>query len=411
MERSPTTIPFPEADGRRALDLAFYVKGFPPRETGGPVEVAHHVLRELLGDPANRVSLIVQTDSSLEDIRSLLEPRGTLEIVKLPYYPSLEDVRILRRMNRILRRATVVHFNEFPFRHLLYLFLAKLSGVPLVFSLHGRLSSEAASFLGAAYPVRVLGGRGVFELRVPRLAVSVLVGVYRKTNRVWSAVVVNSDATLRSATQTDGLDPSRAHIIPNGVDLPAAAPDPPRPHDGMPRLLFVGKLEDVKGPDLLFDALERLTDSGHAVDLTLAGRGALEPVLRSRASNIRNHRIHLLGEVPHDEALRRIAEADAVIVPSRYESFPLVILEAMAAARPIVATTVGGIPEILHPRENGFLAEPQPDALARAIGDFLDHPELWGPMGSRNAAAVRRYAWSAVASLYVALYRSLKASG
>ncbi len=389
--------------------MALYVKGFPPRETGGPVEVASRLARELLRDPGCRLSLIVQTDSSPEEIRSVLDPRGTVDILKLPYYPSLEDLRTLGRVHDILRRSALIHFNEFPFRHLTYLGLARLQGVPLVFSLHGRLSEEAPSFLGASYPIHFLGGRGDFEIRLPGFAVSALVWVYRRTNRVWSAIVVNSRATLRSATEADGIDPSRAHVIPNGVDLPNVSPEPPTPHDGPPRVVFVGKLEAVKGPDLLFDALEELAARGRALEVTLAGAGSLEAPLRSRVPSLRRHQIRLLGSIHHETALQLMSGADGVVVPSRYESFPLVVLEAMAMARPIIATNVGGIPEILRPGENAFLAEPRPEAFASALEAFMDRQEAWRPMGLRNAAAVRKYGWDATASQYESLYRSLLA--
>lgn len=386
------------------------MKGFPPRETGGPVEVASRIVRELLRDPANRIGLIVQTDSSVEEIRATLEPAGELGILKLPYYPSMEDLWTLPRVNEMFRRAEIVHFNEFPFRHMPYLLLARLHGRPLVFTLHGRLSEEAASFLGASYPVRILGGRGTFELRLPRLAIRTLVGIYRRTNRLWSALVVNSEATLRGATRSDGFSPEIAHVLPNGVDIPDPPPGPPEPHDGPPRILFVGKLEEVKGPDLLFGALERMAARGHALDVTVAGAGSLEPTLRAWAQRMPTHRIHILGGVPHDEALRLMTRVDAVVVPSRYESFPLVILEAMAAARPLVATAVGGIPEILRPTENAYLSDPDPAALAQALDEFLAHPAAWSVMGARNAEAARTRTWPAVAALYVALYRSLLAS-
>ena len=262
-------------------------------------------------------------------------------------------------------------------------------------------------FFGGFYRVRFLVGRGVFALRLPRVAISALVGTYRRANRLWTAVVVHSEASLRDDIPAEQIDPFRARIIPNGVDLPPTTPEPPRPHQGLPRLLFVGRLEKVKGPDLLFKALEILATEGHPVELTVAGGGSLEADLREWARQMPQNRVHLLGAVHHEEAMRLMTEADAIVVPSRYETFGQVVQEAMAAARPIVATSVGGIPELFRSPEDAFLAEPEPRALALAIEALLAHPENWGPMGLRNAQAASNRTWAAVAARYGALYRSL----
>ena len=193
--------------------------------------------------------------------------------------------------------------------------------------------------------------------------------------------------------------------------MPMTQPEAPMLHDGPPRVAFVGKLEEVKGPDLLFAALELLARANRAVDVRVAGAGSLEPRLREWAPGLAPHRIEFLGSTPHEEALQVLAQADIVVVPSRYESFSLVALEAIAAGRAVVATRVGGIPEILHDPENALLVEPDGSALARGIDALLSQPERMREMGRASAKAAKRYRWSDIARQYDELYRSLLRPG
>src|SRR5712692_5196815 len=277
-----------------ALNLVFYVKGFPPRETGGPVEVAYRIVRELVNETSYRITLIVQTASTIEEIRSRLGSTDRLRVLPLGYYLGPQDATVFSQILAAFRDADIVHFNEFPFRHMPYLLLARIHQIPLVFSLHGRLSTESRVFLGDKYPLRLRTHRGLVDFRIPGIFVGLLVHASRWFGRGWSAVVVNSEANRRNAVEGEGLDPARVYTIPNGVDLPIPPPNPPNRHSGLPRLLYVGKLEEVKGPDLLLAALECLTLDGRSVDLTLAGSGSLEPKLRAKAGKLIGHRATFL---------------------------------------------------------------------------------------------------------------------
>jgi glycosyltransferase involved in cell wall biosynthesis len=404
MVRGPTTR---EPLDDRRIRIALYMKGFPTTETGGPVLVAYHVARELLHSGSVNLSLIVQTDSNEEQIRKALgDPRG-LTVIRLGYYASFGDLRSVPAVARAFRRSDLIHFNEFPIRELGYVVLARVRGVPTVYSIHGLVSEEANTFLGPSYPLRVLSGPGLAEVRAPRLLVSAVVRTFRWIAPTWTAAVANSKAHAVRAAQVEHFDSSRIRLIPNGVEMWSPPPSPPVAHDGPPRLLFVGKLELVKGPDLLLEALDLLARRGVHLELSLAGGGSLEGDLRSKAERLGGHRVTFLGSVNHEVVNSLYEWADIVVVPSRYEAFGLVILEAMAAGRPIVATAVGGIPEVVSPGRNAILVAPDADSIAEGIRQLIAQPELRTSMAKANLLDAARYSWSEVAPKYLALYRNL----
>ncbi|MEE9182191.1 MAG: glycosyltransferase family 4 protein, partial [candidate division NC10 bacterium] len=328
------------------MEIVFYAKGFPPREYGGPVVAGFHLLREFLLDRRVHITLITQTACKEEEIHRSLGRPGNLTVIRLPYYVSFHDIRTLRQVAGVIWGADLVHFNAFPFRHLLYLLLAKLGGIPTVYRLGGLLSAEAETTLGPAYPLRILVSRGRLSVRFPRWFIRFLLAVYRRSASLWNAVIANSEALKRQAVKAEGFDQSRIWVIPNAVELPKYLPAPPGSHGGPTRLLFVGKLEPVKGPDLLLASLGRLAKK-HSVDLSIVGTGSLEGSLRNQAEELGQHNITFHGSLYREELTRLYAWTDIVVVPSRYESFPLVVLEAMAARRPLVVTAVGGVPEIV----------------------------------------------------------------
>lgn len=400
--------PAEEASGLHgSMRLVLYVKGFPPRETGGPVEVAFHVARELLRARNIHVTLVVQTDSTEEEVRGLLGGGDHLEILRLPYYPSARELRAVLPLVRAFASADLIHFNEFPFRHLPLIVLGKARGVPVVFSLHGPLSQEMDAFLGPSYPLTFGEGDRSVRVPMPRIAIRALRAAYQSFSRAWTAVIVPSEALKKTATSVDRVPWDRLSAIPHGVEPPAAQARVATPHSGPPRVLFVGKLEPVKGPDLLLEAVDRLVVAGIPLDVSLVGGGSLEAELRTRATELRSGRVTFLGVRRGRDLDPLYAAADIVVVPSRQESLSMVVLEAMAAGCPILATDVGGIPEIAHEPRNALLVRPDPDALAGGLRRLIEEPSLRASMAEANRLDARQRTWAVVVDRYVSLYRAL----
>lgn len=138
-------------------------------------------------------------------------------------------------------------------------------------------------------------------------------------------------------------------------------------------LVFMGELRPVKGIDVLLDAIARLRDAGRTVTATLVGDGPDRDALQAQAANL-----GLEGTVQFRPAMpARVALTlgRIMVVPSRAESLPYVVLEAAAGSKPLITTAVGGIPEIYGPLSNTLVPPLDPAALAQAIAQALDHPD------------------------------------
>lgn len=154
----------------------------------------------------------------------------------------------------------------------------------------------------------------------------------------------------------------RKRVTLNGVSDGEFAPVAPR--QDAADFLYIGELRALKGVDTLLDALAAMPD-GAGATLNLVGAGADEQKLRARADapDLRG-RVRFLGAMPARDAF---ATARTLVVPSRAESLPYVVIEAAAAHMPIIATNVGGIPEILAPMAGELLAPDDPASLGRAM--------------------------------------------
>jgi glycosyltransferase involved in cell wall biosynthesis len=137
-------------------------------------------------------------------------------------------------------------------------------------------------------------------------------------------------------------------------------------------LVYVGEFRHIKGADLLVDAVARLRADGKPVTLTLAGDGEESANLRAQIQRLG------LGEavrfIGHVKARYGFSKGSLLVIPSRGDSMPYVVIEAAAAGVPMVAANVGGIPEIFGPHTDALLAPNDVGAMANAIGSALDHP-------------------------------------
>lgn len=196
--------------------------------------------------------------------------------------------------------------------------------------------------------------------------------------------------------------PGDYRIIPNGIDVERFhRPAPPieRFADGRPNVLFVGRLEKRKGLSHLLRAWGFVRERCPDARLIVVGGGAglkhYQKFVRERATDD----IVFTGQVPDDDLARYYHTADVFCAPSTgQESFGIVLLEAMAAGRPIVTTGIPGYQEVVTHGKEGLLVPPKDaQALAGALVRLLGDEELRGRMaaeGSRTAAA---YAWESVA--------------
>jgi colanic acid/amylovoran biosynthesis glycosyltransferase len=168
----------------------------------------------------------------------------------------------------------------------------------------------------------------------------------------------------------------------------AATPPPP---PAAPRLVCVGRLCEQKGQLLLLEAVHRLARQGRRVELVLAGDGEMRCELEQMIAQCElGRQVRITGWISSAEVRAELLAARALVLPSFAEGLPVVIMEAMALGRPVLCTQIAGIPELVIPKQNGWLfAAGDIDALCQAMVHCLDAPlELLERMGRRGRRRV-----------------------
>lgn len=217
-----------------------------------------------------------------------------------------------------------------------------------------------------------------------------------------------------------GAPRERVRVLPPGVDTDVFTPVRDRRaakdalgFDGRDVILFVGRLQPLKAPDLAVRALASLVRSRDDVDPVLvmlggpSGQTGLKPeALAKLAADLGvAERVVLRSPVPHHELPSFYRAADVVLVPSRSESFGLVALEAAACGTPVVATDVGGLRTAVRDGVTGVLvAGSDPEDFSRALAHVLTDPARAASMGSAGVCFARRYDWRQAATGLLAVY-------
>ncbi len=222
------------------------------------------------------------------------------------------------------------------------------------------------------------------------------------------AITVVSDDLRQRVLALGGVDPARVHVIANGVDH-AFWSDRPRAPSNPPNILAVGRLEAVKGFDVLLRAFARVRQTMPSATLTISGSGAQEPQLRALAASLGvQAQLTLTGRLGPREVRERLSGAAVFALSSLSEGMPLALIEAMAAGAPIVATTVGGAAEALGAA--GLLCPPGDEiALADSLLQMLRDPAQAERLGKAAQQRARSYSVEACQAAYETLYADLLA--
>jgi glycosyltransferase involved in cell wall biosynthesis len=194
-------------------------------------------------------------------------------------------------------------------------------------------------------------------------------------------------------------------IIPNGIDL--------RIYESVSKLniynelnipsdekiiVFLGRLHPVKGLDYLIESFYLITNRYQNVSLLIIGKGSELSAIRNLANKYNlNSKIFFNSKVSNKEIPNYLSACNIFVLPSLSEGFPTVVLEAMASGLPIVATNVGGLPDIIQENKNGFLVEPKnPEKMAERILFLLNNPYECKKIGVYNKEYVKNYQWNDV---------------
>lgn len=230
----------------------------------------------------------------------------------------------------------------------------------------------------------------------------------RATRRRADFVVAVSSAVARDLA-SHGYDDGVVRVIPNGIDIDAVVsaadhPPPPGVPPGGPLVVCVARLEPVKGVEDFVRAAALLSHERPDVRFALAGAGSLEGHLRTVAVAQRlTDALTFLGHVSAPPLLR---VATLVVLPSRSEGLPIAPMEAMALGRPVVATAVGGTPEVVENGVTGILVPPgDVTALAGAMLALVGDPDRARVLGEAGERRVReRFSGTIMVEAWLTFY-------
>lgn len=304
---------------------------------------------------------------------------------------QLYAVAALPSVRRLARGCDVVHVHLGEDLAVIPLGMAaaRAAGAPMVLTVHCSLR-------------HTFHGRG---LR-PALLRTVGAALERLGERRATQVIALSARTA-DAVVASGVPHGRVRVIPSGVDARrfTVHADDPLPDVRGPRVLYVGRLASQKDPLTAVEAFARMTAEA---TLVVVGDGPLRAAVEAAADRTGvAGRTRLMGFVPHEEVAPFLQHADVLILPSAYEEQGSVLVEAMAAGLPAVASAVGGIPSVVAHGVTGLLVEPgDADGFAVALDRIVGDPELRGRLAAGARQAACRYDWAALAHEVTACYRA-----
>jgi glycosyltransferase involved in cell wall biosynthesis len=378
------------------MRIAFVIPYFyPALQYGGTPRVAYEFARGLVR--RGHEVTVVTTDSGGE---TRIDRNATsLEGIRISYYPNVSNylayrqrlffpVQLFRNIDRDLASSDVIHIHEF--RSLLSVAAhsaAKRLNIPYVLSPHGGLQR-----LGKARQ------KSLFD-------------------RLWGNQILNDAAVICAVSNLEkqdakqfGIAEDRISLLPNPIDEDTFKKLPgKRNPNGKRVLLFLGRLHWIKGVDVLMDALKLLADIPN-LHLVIAGPDdGVEEALRAQAStNKIADKITFAGFLGDAEKLQALADCEIVVIPSRREGFPGTALEALAAAKPLVVSSMCGTVDSIAARsavtvfENGNAH----DLALKLRGILESGPDPQDLLTARNAV-LSEFSIDAIARKAEEIYESV----
>lgn len=375
---------------------------YPPRVTGGTAAHAAGLGKALVEAGHDVVVLTISERLTAPD-----EPDGgprvlRTPIAKLPWLPQTEPIsrtasanHALVALTALLRREgwepDVVHGHDWRVGWASDT-LAALYDIPFVLTMHGTERIRHGGNLPRGAPTDINSVEWWLAFRARRL-------------------IASSSFMVEQLVTGFELAPERVSRVPNGIDpalweFPDAAPV-----EREPLVVSWGRVQYEKGFQVLARAINVLRGRVPDVSCTIAGRGSYLPELQSQidvegVSDL----VDLPGYVPDAELRKLIRRAGCVVIPSLYEPFGLVALEALAAGAPLIVAHTGGLSEMIDGTEAGLTFEPgNPDDLASRIEEVLTDHDLAVSLTERAEELVRTtYAWDAIANTTANVYAQVR---
>jgi len=416
------SVPSPEAGG--TLRIAQLTNEYPPNVYGGAGVHVEYLARELAraDGGAHQVQVLSFGEQRREE--GNLHVRGVAPELRI----DVQDPRHARLMDALVRDLAMVGAVSAPqivhchtwYAHLAGCLARPLTGAKLVLTTHSLEPHRPwkVEQLGSAYHVTTWIERTAYGNA--------------------DGVVAVSRSMKADVEALYGVDPARIRVIHNGID-----PDEYRPRDDadtlrrvgvdpdVPSILFVGRITRQKGILHLVRAIPHLRPGVQVV--LCAGAPDTPEIGAEMAALVEEVRREAGVEVvwipemlPKPDVIALYSHASVFVCPSVYEPFGIINLEAMACETPVVASAVGGIPEIVVPGKTGTLVPIEPEgggsveprdpeafsrALAAAVNELMDAPERRAAMGkAARARVLAQFSWQAIAEQTIEFYRELLAA-
>ena len=373
----------------------------------------------------------------VREVASAFSDRGiATDIFTRRQSPDDPDVELLAALSRVIYLPAGRGLDKYSLYNEVPTFAARIldfaAGEGLTYDLlfsHYWLSGEVACLLrpqlaaGWAHVAHTLGlvkNRTLAEGARPEPTLRI---------RVEGEIAQQADLMITSTSDESidlvdlyGADPERVVVVPPGVDLAMFQPidwaEARRTIGYGPgrMLLYVGRLERLKGVEVAIRALSLIRDRDHDdVRLVILGEDSKdgdesEKERLKRIANevgVRDH-VDFLGSVAHHELPYFYSAADVCVMPSYSESFGLVGLEAQACGRPVVGSGVSGLRSVIRDEVTGYLIDGHnPAAYAARIGALLDNPDLAQQMGRRGRLLAQRFSWTRTADRLQELFEGV----
>ncbi|GAB4031193.1 glycosyltransferase family 4 protein [Spirosoma jeollabukense] len=232
------------------------------------------------------------------------------------------------------------------------------------------------------------------------------------SKKMIASLINNSDSIVVLSTRwsnyvKETFNPKYILVVNNPIEMPGN--NFTYSADNQVKLLFMGRIGQRKG---LFDLLDVLTENHdryvNRLSLQIGGDGEVDKLKSYIQSNNLNDSVNYIGWANGDLKHRALSDCDVLILPSYNEGLPIAILEAMSYGKAIIATNVGGIPEVVKEGSNGFLIEPGDKlALKRNIDSILDDRSRLSKMGEKSLGLIRNYDINEVVKSLTTLYERI----
>lgn len=383
----------------RSLDICVLSKMFPPGVGGA--ETYAYALAEKLGEQGHMVDVYTQWVENQNEIVDLHENVTVYRITKArKMFVTFETLLFSYKASREIdfKQYDIVHGTLMPASTIALGPWGTGDSSPLILTSHGTSLSEARS-VSLETPADYLLK---FFFHPMNIVMDYIAG------RGADKIIAISDHSRDELVQKYGFHEKQVDMIPHGVDTdefyPRAIRHPTVNPDKM-TVLYIGRLGTRKGLDLALQALARIDDP--AIEFLIAGTGRYKKHLQTLATKLNvDSYVRFLGHIPDQELPILYSSADIFLLPSRYEGFGLVLLEAMACGTPVIGTNVGGIPTVIDQNQTGVIVPRDAERISNAIQLLTSDDEMRKNMGIRARSKAISMSWKKVVADVEEMYKA-----